>query len=157
MNRLEKAVVELKDELIKARPTKYISRKPDGKGGWIYTYVKDSKGRDKKTEERKENNNDTKEKIINDIIDKIMEGDDSIPVKDRYVFSKNEQGQDVKKLNPVKRLNIGYLQSKKISKNDFIKELKKRGYSVAKDNYINISWQKEGQIYEGSYKKNYNL
>lgn len=153
MNRLEKAVVELKDELIKARPNKYISRKPDGKGGWIYTYAKDTKDREKKIEEKKEG----KEKIIKDIIDKIMEGDDSIPVKDKYVFSKNEQGQDVKKLNPVKRLNIGYLQSKKISKNDFIKELKKRGYSVAKDNYLNISWQKEGQIYEGSYKKNYNL
>jgi hypothetical protein len=40
--------------LNKARPTKYISKKPDGKGGWIYKYKKDTKKKEKMEKEKGE-------------------------------------------------------------------------------------------------------
>jgi len=44
MTKLSKAIEEL-EELAKAKgPTKFLSKKPDGKGGWIYKY-KESGGR----------------------------------------------------------------------------------------------------------------
>jgi len=51
---LGKAIVPVCGNMIDFEKAKYISRKPDGKGGWIYTYPKDTKGRDKKIEEKKE-------------------------------------------------------------------------------------------------------
>lgn len=51
---LGKAIVPVCGNMIDFEKAKYLSKKPDGKGGWIYTYPKDIKGREKKTEEKKE-------------------------------------------------------------------------------------------------------
>lgn len=51
---LGKAIVPVCGNMIDFEKAKYLSKKPDGKGGWIYTYPKDTKGRDKKIEEKKE-------------------------------------------------------------------------------------------------------
>ena len=51
---LGKAIVPVCGNMIDFEKAKYLSKKPDGKGGWIYTYPKDTKGREKKIEEKKE-------------------------------------------------------------------------------------------------------
>lgn len=101
MQNMEKALSELKDELVKA---KYISKKPDGKGGFIYKYADDVKNKDKKPDENKENDKDEnntpkKVKMTAAVMDKET-GEKTVITseyesKEKFKFDLNRNGYQV--------------------------------------------------------------
>jgi hypothetical protein len=104
---LEKAVVPVKGNRIdwenmeKARLTKYKSKKPDGKGGWIYDYGDKGREKNKKQDDNKFS---------------IKEIEDSRGMKN--LILKDENSNELSKIIYSESPNIGYTSDK--NPDDFI-------------------------------------
>jgi hypothetical protein len=86
-------------EMGKARPTKYISKKPDGKGGWIYKYKEKIK---KNVKEKPKNQTETPEFKVWFGDSKVIDENDK-PLVVYHGTNKDFKEFDVKKTHSIER------------------------------------------------------
>jgi hypothetical protein len=93
-----KKKVKKEEKLQKARPTKYLSKKPDGKGGWIYKYKEEKKNNKIKEKKRFEYDYDTRKELVykTDNSENVMNKfKNYTPSKEQDSLTRSHIGQDL--------------------------------------------------------------